>query len=952
MVTKTFSYTGARQDWTVPADVTSIIIEVWGAEGGSTGGYDYGGKGGYAKGTLAVNPGQVLRVYVGGRPGIAGGWPYGGAGGDSTGTTRDSGGGGGSSEVRTSTSIADRKIVAGGGGGSASGVAPAVGGAGGASIGETGGEDTSQGSVDNPKPGTGGTQSGGGSGGKGGTESNATINGSSGGNGGTGTGGGGGKGYYGGGGGGGGYRGGGGGGGSATTSGAGYNNAAGGGGGSNWVGGVTNTTSSRGIREGHGYVRLTYYHNPTTPGAFTSPVAGDDFYKTHTVSWGASTDADNDLSSYEIDYSSDNGATWTRIKSGITTNSTTFDFTTVAASSAAKLRVRARDSGGRVSGWRLSDTFTVTHNVAPLAPTLTAPGNNATFNRAQTQRFDWDFHDDNEGDSQSEYDLRYRVQTTTTWTVVNEITTRTYRDFAANTFAAGDYEWQVRTRDSYGAWGPYSASRYFTAADVPSDITITEPANNETISVEENYVRWSTPEQTQFQVRRVADNGAGAPDTTTIYYDSGQLTGSATRSHPLTFDVNDRSEHIQVRVNINGLWSDWVSVIVHIDYTEPKLATFNLITDEDLAQIRVDITNPKGNLLTYNQSTIEVDTTGWLNNGGSIARSTVQAAEGIASLALTSDASGLTSAYTTPEQTPVIAGQTYTAIVNFFHTVAARDAVIQVTWRDSAGATITTNTAASQVGLATNTWIELAGSVVAPANAATAYIIVRIQGAVDGTETHYIDKAGIFEGDTATWEAGGKPAVLYNDIYRQVAGSGIDDWSHRATNVDANGSWIDNEVAKGTEYIYKVIARGNNGTSSESDLLSTIVDYEDWWIRDPYSHEWDRKIEAEMDTLPISKPKDIAFFNPLGREGSVAVEDVHRSERIKVTIGCVGTEEYRELKRILALHHTLLLQSPMVDEQWYVRIQSPVERNIINMVDPYVKFAVEFVEVEEPDVPR
>lgn len=74
----TFSYNGGQQSWTVPATcVSSVTLECWGAQGGSS--TATGAAGGYAKGDLAVSPGQVLYLYVGGQGGNpSGGWNGGG----------------------------------------------------------------------------------------------------------------------------------------------------------------------------------------------------------------------------------------------------------------------------------------------------------------------------------------------------------------------------------------------------------------------------------------------------------------------------------------------------------------------------------------------------------------------------------------------------------------------------------------------------------------------------------------------------------------------------------------------------------------------------------------------------------------------------------------------------------------------------------------------------------
>lgn len=128
LIKSTFSYTGGVQTYTVPAGVTSVIIEAWGAQGYP--GYLYsGGNGGYAKGTLTVTPGQVLNVYVGGQTGYNGGgnWGVGGVY------------GGGASDVRTSTALSSRVIVGAGGGGASNATGlTGAGGAGGGTSGSAG----------------------------------------------------------------------------------------------------------------------------------------------------------------------------------------------------------------------------------------------------------------------------------------------------------------------------------------------------------------------------------------------------------------------------------------------------------------------------------------------------------------------------------------------------------------------------------------------------------------------------------------------------------------------------------------------------------------------------------------------------------------------------------------------------------------------------------------------
>ena len=62
--TQTFSYTGTVASWTIPATVTSIVIHLSGAGGGSLPAYT-GGIGGASTGTLAVAAGTVYYYAVG-----------------------------------------------------------------------------------------------------------------------------------------------------------------------------------------------------------------------------------------------------------------------------------------------------------------------------------------------------------------------------------------------------------------------------------------------------------------------------------------------------------------------------------------------------------------------------------------------------------------------------------------------------------------------------------------------------------------------------------------------------------------------------------------------------------------------------------------------------------------------------------------------------------------------
>src|SRR5688572_19273605 len=66
-VTETFAFTGAAEDFVVPAGVCEVAIEATGASGGEGALGDVGGLGGTAATTIEVTPGETLIVRVGGQ---------------------------------------------------------------------------------------------------------------------------------------------------------------------------------------------------------------------------------------------------------------------------------------------------------------------------------------------------------------------------------------------------------------------------------------------------------------------------------------------------------------------------------------------------------------------------------------------------------------------------------------------------------------------------------------------------------------------------------------------------------------------------------------------------------------------------------------------------------------------------------------------------------------------
>lgn len=227
-------------------------------------------------------------------------------------------------------------------------------------------------------------------------------------------------------------------------------------------------------------------------------------------------------------------------------------------------------------------------NSAPNAPTLVGPLGSVTIDYANIQRFSWIFTDPDVGDSQSQFDLQVRVVGAPAWVGITSSTPNNFYDFPAVTFTTANYEWQVRTYDALGAVGPWSASSFFSAATAPTSLTITAPTSGATVNALPAFT-WSTPAQTDYQVRRCRDI-AGVIDTTTIYYDSGDVIDAVTRSVNVSLLTNNRNEWLQVRVKNGGLWSAWVGVKVLVSYIQPSPGTVVVVANSTTASLEITTT--------------------------------------------------------------------------------------------------------------------------------------------------------------------------------------------------------------------------------------------------------------------------------------------------------------------------------------------------------------------------
>jgi len=174
------------------------------------------------------------------------------------------------------------------------------------------------------------------------------------------------------------------------------------------------------------------------------------------------------------------------------------------------------------------------------------------------------------------------------------------------------------------------------------------------------------------------------------------------------------------------------------------------------------------NLLSQNDASLETDISGWTPAGSdTIARSTAQALDGAASLALTSTGSGAAFAdIVAGNIRPVNPGQQYTASA-YFRAAATPNVniLVKLEWFQSPGvySTITQESIGAAITDTTTGWTQAFSTALAPADAAFAGVELRIQFVSGAGEVHYADQISLMASGSAVPPTGEyEPFVDYD----------------------------------------------------------------------------------------------------------------------------------------------------------------------------------------------
>ena len=258
---------------------------------------------------------------------------------------------------------------------------------------------------------------------------------------------------------------------------------------------------------------------PTTPGSITIPgsIQGG---STITVQWTASTDAENNLDGYKVERSTDGGSSWSQIYQGSSLSTTN---TVPAGTNTVMYRVKAYDTQGLESGYKISSQVTVINNQAPATPpSITIP--NEVLGGG-TVTITWGQASDPDGDLYG-YELERKVDSGA-WSQVYKGTATNYTDNVTRGWATVAY--RVRAYDSHNATSAYAETPTRSVNNnLPPEITCANASGTDLGEKSSGFTvsyTASDPDEDTVTVKESIDGTVKRTFTATDAANSFQVTG-------------------------------------------------------------------------------------------------------------------------------------------------------------------------------------------------------------------------------------------------------------------------------------------------------------------------------------------------------------------------------------------------------------------------------------------
>jgi hypothetical protein len=375
-----------------------------------------------------------------------------------------------------------------------------------------------------------------------------------------------------------------------------------------------------------------------------------------------------------------------------------------------------------------------------------------------------------------------------------------------------------------------------------------------------------------------------------------------------------------------------------------------------------------GNLLPYNTSDIEIDTSGWTVAGATPTRTTEQVLGGAYAMKLVADGGDFTITSTALLPITAALGYQFTACV---YKPTTRAFQTRIEWLDAAGNVVRTRLQ-SWLG-ATSTWVACTVGDLAPDSAVTARISVIVPDAVAG-EVWYFDRAewrigGLTAravaagggGATITVRGltGGGPTWKWT-LQRIISGrpaQPVRGWTGDVTSQSISGDVAvvtDYESPLGIPVQWRVAIQNPAGAgllSYTSDPIALDADPTDVWLKDPGNPARSVRVTVGTPMPTWTRAARQGVSQVRGRVLPVVISDVRGGATGDLTVVTETDDDVDDLWWVLESGGPLLLQWPpgWGQRDMYVSVGDVAEAPIVDYAEFHDRtWTLPLTEVDRP----
>ena len=281
---------------------------------------------------------------------------------------------------------------------------------------------------------------------------------------------------------------------------------------------------------------------------------------------------------FTIEYSTDNGSTWTTING--TTPNQYYDMpaNTLPTSGNVLWKVRTTDGNEEVSEYS-SASFAL--GVVPQKAPIPISPISQYLDENKPIRFEWSFVGGSGSEYQSKFDLQYSVDGGNTWTTKTITSEDTFYELPANTFVGGNVTWRVRTYNNWDEVSPYSENRSFTVIGSPPLPLISSVSNSGRPTI-----TWQSTNQHIYELQIFKNNE--------VIFDSGSIPSTSDRNFKLPIYLEDGNYFVKLRIaNEYNLYSERAEKSFIISAVKPSKPTMTVYSGEYGVTIKASNTSLK-----------------------------------------------------------------------------------------------------------------------------------------------------------------------------------------------------------------------------------------------------------------------------------------------------------------------------------------------------------------------